>query len=60
MIAFDERETLAVTSPDEVERDLARLAIQHPEHADLLNYAGRLLVRQAATLALVKGAVKKV
>lgn len=44
--------------PTAIADDLRRLAQQMPAHADLLAEASSALYRQAATVALVKAAIK--
>lgn len=45
--------------PDAVERELARIANQHPEHREVLDRAATMILRMAATIALIKAATAK-
>lgn len=45
--------------PHAIERALARIANEHPEHREVLDRAATMILRMAATIALIKAATNK-
>lgn len=45
-------------TPHEVERALARIANEHPEHREVLDRAGQMLLRMSAMIGLIQCTLK--